>query len=89
MRGESPLRERLAHAELGVEHLVGDAAELRVEVAAEDVAQDGAQVAAEVGDQRLDLGLRADVAGDRGALEPDRLVEPALERRALLAAWRR
>jgi hypothetical protein len=48
-------------------------------VTAEHVAQHGAQAAAELGDERVDLGAGTDEAGDRRALERDRLADARLQ----------
>ena len=76
-RARGAVRLRLAGGRLlrrrwaGREHLVGEAAQVRVQVAAQDVAQHRAQAAGERADQRLDLRVRPQQAGDRAALERD------------------
>ena len=73
-----------------LEQVVRDPAQRGIQVAAEDVAQDRAQAAAELVDQRR----RPPCAGrtkpaHRGALERDRLADPALEPRAVVGRRRR
>ena len=66
------LRERgLLGPGVLADDVLGDAAQVGVQVAAEDVAQQRAQVAGQLGGQRIDLGVDLQAADER-ALQRDR-----------------